>query len=95
MKKPIGMSFTPTGYENKVKVTLIKLSKIAAFKTIFRSLYSDGRGRRNQDGKRKTSMKKIYPGYVMIKMVLTDEIWYIVRNTRGVTGCGPELTPGP
>ena len=39
-----------------------------------------------KDGKRKTSLKKVFPGYVLIKMIVTDESWYIVRNTRGVTG---------
>ena len=39
-----------------------------------------------KDGKRKESEHKLYPSYVFVKMVLTDETWYIVRNTRGVTG---------
>ena len=39
-----------------------------------------------KDGKRKTNLKKVFPGYVLIKMIVTDETWYIVRNTRGVTG---------
>ena len=36
--------------------------------------------------KRKTNLKKVFPGYVLIKMIVTEETWYIVRNTRGVTG---------
>ncbi len=39
-----------------------------------------------KDGKRKTNLKKVFPGYVLIKMIVTEESWYIVRNTRGVTG---------
>ena len=39
-----------------------------------------------KDGKRKTNLKKVFPGYVLIKMIVTEETWYIVRNTRGVTG---------
>ncbi len=39
-----------------------------------------------KDGKRKTSLKKVFPGYVLVKMIVTEESWYIVRNTRGVTG---------
>ena len=39
-----------------------------------------------KDGKRKEIENKLYPAYVFVKMVLTDETWYIVRNTRGVTG---------
>jgi transcriptional antiterminator NusG len=46
-----------------------------------------------KDGKRRTFERKIYPGYVLVKMILTDDIWYIVRNTRGVTGfVGPSST---
>ena len=37
-------------------------------------------------GKRKTNLKKVFPGYVLIKMIVTEATWYIVRNTRGVTG---------
>ncbi len=39
-----------------------------------------------KDGKRKTNLKKVFPGYVLIKMIVTEQTWYIVRNTRGVTG---------
>ena len=39
-----------------------------------------------KDGKRKTNLKKVFPGYVLVKMIVTEESWYIVRNTRGVTG---------
>ena len=39
-----------------------------------------------KDGKQKEIENKLYPAYVFVKMVLTDETWYIVRNTRGVTG---------
>ena len=39
-----------------------------------------------KDGKRKTNLKKVFPGYVLIKMIVTEKTWYIVRNTRGVTG---------
>ena len=39
-----------------------------------------------KDGKRKTNLKKVFPGYVLVKMIVTEETWYIVRNTRGVTG---------
>ena len=46
-----------------------------------------------KEGKKKTYERKLYPGYVLVKLILTDEIWYIVRNTRGVTGfVGPSST---
>lgn len=49
-----------------------------------------------KNGKKKHVQRKMYPGYVMVKMFLTDESWYIVRNTRGVTGfVGPGSKPIP
>ncbi|MBM7561782.1 transcriptional antiterminator NusG [Fusibacter tunisiensis] len=47
-------------------------------------------------GKRKDKSKKIFPGYALVKMIMTDESWYVVRNTRGVTGfVGPGSKPIP
>ena len=49
-----------------------------------------------KDNKRREVERKLYPGYVYIKMVMTDESWYVVRNTRGCTGfVGPESKPVP
>ena len=49
-----------------------------------------------KDGKQKVVVKKKFPGYVLIKMIMTDESWYVVRNTRGVTGfVGPGSKPVP
>jgi transcriptional antiterminator NusG len=49
-----------------------------------------------KDGKQKVSLKKKFPGYVLIKMLMNDEAWYVVRNTRGVTGfVGPGSKPVP
>ena len=49
-----------------------------------------------KEGKKKTSLKKVFPGYVLVKMIMTDESWYVVRNTRGVTGfVGPGSKPVP
>ncbi len=88
---------TYSGYENKVKVTLDKIVENRGIQDYIQEIYIPMEEVVEiKDGKRKTSMKKIYPGYVMIKMVLTDEIWYIVRNTRGVTGfVGPNSRPVP
>ena len=48
------------------------------------------------DGTKKEVERKIFPGYVLIKMIMTDESWYIVRNTRGCTGfVGPSSKPIP
>ena len=49
-----------------------------------------------KDGVRKTSSKKMFPGYVLINMIMNDDTWYVVRNTRGVTGfVGPGSKPVP
>ncbi|HBR03794.1 MAG TPA: transcription termination/antitermination factor NusG, partial [Ruminiclostridium sp.] len=49
-----------------------------------------------KDGKKKATLKKVFPGYVLVKMVMSDDSWYIVRNTRGVTGfVGPGSKPVP
>ncbi|MEG2394849.1 MAG: transcription termination/antitermination protein NusG, partial [Ruthenibacterium sp.] len=49
-----------------------------------------------KDGKEREVERKLFPGYVLVKMVMTDDSWYIVRNTRGVTGfVGPSSKPIP
>lgn len=49
-----------------------------------------------EDGTKKEYERKIFPGYVLVKMVMTDDSWYVVRNTRGCTGfVGPESKPIP
>ena len=49
-----------------------------------------------KNGVQKVSMKKLFPGYVMIHMIMNDDTWYVVRNTRGVTGfVGPGSKPVP
>ena len=46
--------------------------------------------------RRKLPLRKVFPGYVLVKMIMSDESWYIVRNTRGVTGfVGPGSKPVP
>ena len=49
-----------------------------------------------KNGKRKPAKRKLFPGYVMVHMIMNDETWYVVRNTRGVTGfVGPGSKPVP
>ena len=88
---------TYSGYENKVKVDIEK--------TI------ENRGLQDQilevsvpmeevielkNGAQKQVERKMFPGYVLIHMVMNDDTWYVVRNTRGVTGfVGPGSKPGP
>ncbi len=88
---------TYSGYENKVKATLEQIvenrqlqDEILEVEVPMEEVVEI------KDGKKKTSMKKIYPGYVLVRMKLSDRIWYIVRNTRGVTGfVGPNSKPIP
>lgn len=88
---------TYSGYENKVKVNLEKTIE----NNNLQHLFYDIRIPMEEvveikDGEEKSSMKKVLPGYVMIKMVMTDFSWYIVRNTRGCTGfVGPGSKPVP
>lgn len=88
---------TYSGYENKVKANIEKLV--------------ENRGMQDQihevsvpvqevvevkNGQKKTVQRKIFPGYVLIKMFMNEDTWYVVRNTRGVTSfVGPESKPVP
>ena len=88
---------TYSGYENKVKVNLEK----AVENNGLQDLITDVRIPTEdvteiKNNKRRVVQRKILPGYVMIKMNMTNETWYIVRNTRGVTGfvgAGNKPTP--
>ncbi|HOB35402.1 MAG: transcription termination/antitermination protein NusG [Firmicutes bacterium] len=76
---------TYSGYENKVKANLEK--RIAHMKMedkIFRVRVPMEEERDPKAGK--TVQKKVFPGYVLVEMIMTDESWYVVRNTPGVTG---------
>ncbi|MHB1315941.1 MAG: transcription termination/antitermination protein NusG [Christensenellales bacterium] len=88
---------TYSGYENKVKTNLEKTienrgmsDKILEVKIPVEEIVEV------KNGKRKIVPRKIFPGYVLVKMILTDDSWYVVRNTRGVTGfVGPGSKPVP
>ena len=78
---------TYSGYENKVKTDLEKTVKNRELEDyIFDIVVPMEEQIEIKDGKRKTNLKKVFPGYVLIKMIVTEKTWYIVRNTRGVTG---------
>lgn len=85
---------TYSGYENKVKMTLNMIVENRDLQAYIQDISIPMEEVVEiKDGKKVVSEKKMYPGYVLIKMILTDEIWYIVRNTRGVTGfVGPSST---
>lgn len=88
---------TYSGYENKVKVDLEKTIENRKLQDQMLSvLVPMQEVEEYRDGVRKTSQKKLFPGYVLIQMYMTDDTWYVVRNTRGVTGfVGPESKPVP
>ncbi len=78
---------TYSGYENKVKTDLEKTIKNRELEEYFFDIIVPMEEQIEiKDGQRKTNLKKVFPGYVLIKMIVTEKTWYIVRNTRGVTG---------
>ena len=78
---------TYSGYENKVKTDLEKTIKNRELEDFFFEIIVPMEEQIEiKDGQKKTNLKKVFPGYVLIKMIVTEESWYIVRNTRGVTG---------
>ena len=78
---------TYSGYENKVKTDLEKTIKNRELEEFFFDIIVPMEEQIEiKDGKKKTNIKKVFPGYVLIKMIVTEATWYIVRNTRGVTG---------
>ena len=78
---------TYSGYENKVKTDLEKTIKNRELEDYFFDIIVPMEEQIEiKDGAKKTNLKKVFPGYVLIKMIVTEETWYIVRNTRGATG---------
>lgn len=88
---------TYSGYENKVKANLEKTVENRNLHDLIHQVAVPiEKIVENKDGKKKTVERKIFPGYVLVKMVMTDESWYVVRNTRGVTGfVGPNSKAVP
>ena len=78
---------TYSGYENNVKTDLEKTVKNRELEEYFFEIVVPMEEQIEiKDGKKKTNLKKVFPGYVLVKMIVTEATWYIVRNTRGVTG---------
>ena len=78
---------TYSGYENKVKDTLEKSIKSNGMQDfIFEVRVPVEEVTEIRKGKRVKSQRKVFPGYVIVKMIKTNDSWYVVRNTRGVTG---------
>ena len=89
---------TYSGYENKVKADIEKTienrnleDQILEVMIPVQTVMED-----NKNGEKKQVQKKMFPAYVLINMIMNDETWYVVRNTRGVTGfVGPGSKPVP
>ena len=89
--------YTYSGYENKVMDNLLKTVENHNLQdTIMDVKVPMEESVEIKNGKKRHVTRKMFPGYVMVKMFLTDESWYVVRNTRGVTGfVGPSSKPIP
>jgi len=78
---------TQTGYEDRVKTNLENRLKASLInEQISQILIPTEKVSEIRDGKKKISERKVFPGYVFIEMELTEESWYLVRNTQGITG---------
>ncbi len=88
---------TYSGYENKVKVDIEKtIENRNLHDQILEVTVPMQDVVEVKNGMRKQVQKKMFPGYVLINMIMNDETWYVVRNTRGVTGfVGPGSKPVP
>ncbi|NJP35988.1 transcription termination/antitermination protein NusG [Alkalicoccus luteus] len=87
MEKNWYVVHTYSGYENKVKTNLEKrVESMDMVDKIFRVLVPVEEETEIKNGKKKQVSKKVFPGYVIVEMVMTDDSWYVVRNTPGVTG---------
>jgi transcriptional antiterminator NusG len=87
MEKQWYVIHTYAGYENKVKANLEKrVDSMSMEESIFRVIVPMEDEVQVKDGKKKITKRKVYPGYVLVEMIMTDASWYVVRNTPGVTG---------
>ncbi|PHV71357.1 transcription termination/antitermination factor NusG [Sporanaerobium hydrogeniformans] len=86
---------TFSGYENKVKANIEKAIKNRNMQELIHAVEVPLQQEiEEKNGVKKTVQRKVFPGYVLIKMIMTDDTWYVVRNTRGVTGfVGPDSKP--
>ena len=75
------------GYENKVKTNLEhRVASMEMQDKIFQVVIPTEEEVEVKDGQRRTVQRKIFPGYVLVEMIMSDDSWYVVRNTPGVTG---------
>lgn len=88
---------TFSGHEKKVKANIEKLVENRGMDDVITEVRVPLEEKIEiKDGKKKSKKSKLFPGYVIVKMIVNDESWYLVRNTRGVTGfVGPSSKPIP
>ncbi|MGE7998206.1 transcription termination/antitermination protein NusG [Lysinibacillus sp. NPDC093190] len=87
MEKNWYVVHTYSGYENRVKANLEKRVETMGMQDkIFRVIVPEHEETEMKDGKKRTMMRKVFPGYVLVELIMTDDSWYVVRNTPGVTG---------
>lgn len=87
MNKEWYVLHTYSGYENKVKENIMMRAESMNMEDfIFNVAVPEEEVTELQDGEKKTKVQKTFPGYVLVEMVMSDESWFIVRNTPGVTG---------
>lgn len=87
MEKNWYVVHTYSGYENKVKANLEKrVETMGMSDLIFRVIIPEEQETDFKDGKKRVVMRKTFPGYVLVELIMTDDSWYVVRNTPGVTG---------
>ncbi|AXI38637.1 MAG: transcription termination/antitermination protein NusG [Bacillaceae bacterium] len=87
MEKNWYVVHTYSGYENKVKANLEKrVESMGMQDKIFRVIVPEEEEMDMKSGKKKVTKKKVFPGYVLVELIMTDDSWYVVRNTPGVTG---------
>lgn len=86
-----------SGYENKVKANLEqRIESMGMQDRIFQVVVPTEEEIEVRDGQRRITERKIFPGYILVEMLMTDDSWYVVRNTPGVTGfvgMGKKPTP--
>ena len=87
MEKNWYVVHTYSGYENKVKANLEKrVETMGMSDKIFRVYIPEQEETDFKDGKKRVVLRKTFPGYVFVELIMTDDAWYVVRNTPGVTG---------
>lgn len=78
---------TYSGYENKIKVDLTKrVESMNMQDKIFEVIIPEEEEVEYKGGKRKVTNKRVFPGYVIVNMIMSEDSWYVVRHTPGVTG---------